>query len=366
MEARTTWPALIGALVRGETLTVGRSGVGDERDHGGRGTPASRSPGFAIALRIKGETASEVSGLAQAMLDHATPITVPGELTDLVGTGGDGAHTVNISTMGTDRRGGGRRPHGQARQPGGVSSACGAADVLEALGVVIDLPPAATEALADEIGVAFLFAPLYHPALRHAAGAAQRAGRAHRLQLPRAGGQPGPAQAHGGRGGRPRMGAVLAGRAGRPRQFSALVFHGDDGLDELTTTTTSAVWVVHGGTSAATEFDPADAGYRPGPSRTSCAAVTPRTTRGGPGGAGRRDRPGAGHRAAQRGRGAGRRGRRARPGGAATRRWPRAGPGGRARWTPGRRRRCSTAGRGQPAAGRKAASCRSPVWLSPG
>ena len=102
------------------------------------------------------------------MLAHATPISMPGPLIDLVGTGGDRAHTVNISTMGAIvAAAAGARvvKHGNRA----ASSACGAADVLEALGVVIDLPPERAPRLAAETGIVFLFAPLYHPALRHAA-----------------------------------------------------------------------------------------------------------------------------------------------------------------------------------------------------
>src|SRR5262252_8626073 len=95
-----TWSALIGTLVKGEALTSGETAwaMGEIMD--GAATPAQIA-GFGVALRIKGETASEVTGLAQAMLDHATPISIQGRTVDLVGTGGDGAKTVNISTMGT-------------------------------------------------------------------------------------------------------------------------------------------------------------------------------------------------------------------------------------------------------------------------
>src|SRR6201992_951813 len=166
MEARTTWPGLVGARVKGESLTSDEAAWAMNEIMEGA-APGVQIAGFAIALRIKGETATEVTGLAQSMLDHATPITVPGKLTDQVGTWADGAHTVNISTMATVvAAAAGTRmvKHGNRA----ASSKCGAADVLEALGVVIDLPPAASVALAGEIGVGFLFAPLYQPALRHA------------------------------------------------------------------------------------------------------------------------------------------------------------------------------------------------------
>ncbi len=257
MEARTTWPALIGALAKGESLTSDEAAWAMNEIMEGAATPAQIA-GFAIALRIKGETATEVTGLAQSMLDHATPIEVPGKLTDLVGTGADGAHTVNISTMATVvAAAAGTRmvKHGNRA----ASSKCGAADVLEALGVVIDLPPAASVVLADEIGVAFLFAPLYHPALRHASAPRSQLGVPTVFNFLGPVANPARPQAHAVGVADARMGEVLAGvLAGRGS--SALVFHGDDGLDELTTTTTSAVWLASGSAVTATELDPAQLG----------------------------------------------------------------------------------------------------------
>src|SRR6266581_6870121 len=254
MDSRTAWPSLIGALIRGESLTADETEWAMNEIMDGAATPAQIA-GFAVALRMKGETAGEVSGLAEAMMEHASPIAVPGRLVDLVGTGGDGARTVNISTMGTivaAAAGARMVKHGNRA----ATSACGAADVLEALGVVIDLPPPATEQLAQEIGIAFLFAPLYHPALRHAAAPRGELG------VPTVFNFLGPV-ANPARPGAlavgvsdPRMGHIIAGvLAGRGN--SALVFHGADGLDELTTTTTSTVWVVHAGTVSQRAFDPA-------------------------------------------------------------------------------------------------------------
>jgi anthranilate phosphoribosyltransferase len=257
MDSRTAWPSLIGALIRGETLTPDETAWAMNEIMDGAATPVQIA-GFGVALRIKGETVGELSGLAQAMLGHATPLQIPGPLVDLVGTGGDGAHTVNISTMGTivaAAAGARMAKHGNRA----ASSACGAADVLEALGVAIDLPPRATERLAEETGIVFLFAPLYHPALRHASVARGQLG------VPTVFNFLGPV-ANPARPGAlavgvsdPRMGSVIAGvLAGRGN--SALVFHGDDGLDELTTTTSSTVWVVHGGAVSQTVLDPAELG----------------------------------------------------------------------------------------------------------
>jgi anthranilate phosphoribosyltransferase len=257
VDSRTAWPALIGALIKGETLSADETAWAMNEIMEGAATPAQIA-GFGVALRMKGETPGELAGMAETMLARATPVSIPGPIVDLVGTGGDGAHTVNISTMGTivaAAAGSRMAKHGNRA----ASSACGTADLLEALGVVIDLPPEATEQLMAETGVVFLFAPLYHPALRHAAVPRRELGVPTVFNFigPVANpARPG-AQALGVAD--PRMGAVIAGvLAGRG--CSALVFHGDDGLDELTTTGPSTVWLVHGGTVSQTSFDPAAIG----------------------------------------------------------------------------------------------------------
>jgi anthranilate phosphoribosyltransferase len=251
-----TWPALIRALIQGQQLSASQTAWAMNEIMDGAASPAQIA-GFGVGLRAKGETPEEMSGLAAGMLAHATPITIPGPVTDLVGSGGDGAHTVNVSTMATivaAAAGARMVKHGNRA----ASSACGAADVLEALGVAIDLTPAATEALFAEVGMAFLFAPLYHPALRHAGPVRSDLG------VPTAFNYLGPLTNPA----RPtslavgvadaRMGPVLAGvLAGRGN--SAIVFHGD-GLDELSTTGPSAVWVVAGGAVSPAEFDPAELG----------------------------------------------------------------------------------------------------------
>jgi anthranilate phosphoribosyltransferase len=251
-----SWPALIRALIGRQALTADQTAWAMNEIMEGAATPAQIA-GFGVALRAKGETAAEMSGLAASMLAHATPISVPGRVTDLVGTGGDGAQTVNISTMATIVAASAGVPmvkHGNRA----ASSACGAADVLEALGVVIDLPASASEALFAEIGVAFLFAALYHPSLRHAGPVRSQLG------VPTAFNYLGPltnparpsALAVGVAD--PLMGSVLAG-VYADRGNTALVFHGG-GLDELTTTGPSTVWVAADGTVSETSFDPAALG----------------------------------------------------------------------------------------------------------
>jgi anthranilate phosphoribosyltransferase len=247
-----SWPSLIRALIGGRALTAEQTAWAMNEIMEGAAS-AAQIAGFGVGLRAKGETAEEMAGLAASMLAHATPLSIPGPVTDLVGTGGDGLHTVNVSTMATIVAAAAGVPmvkHGNRA----ASSACGAADVLEALGVVIDLPPAATEALFAEIGVAFLFAAAYHPSLRHAGPVRSQLG------VPTAFNYLGPltnparptSLAVGVAD--PAMGPVLAG-VYASRGESALVFHGE-GLDELTTTGPSTVWIATGGTVTVTDFDP--------------------------------------------------------------------------------------------------------------
>jgi anthranilate phosphoribosyltransferase len=252
-----SWPALLGQLINGESLSADAAAWAMTEIMSGAATPAQIA-GFGIALRMKGETPAEVDGLAAAMLGLAAPLSIPGRLTDLVGTGGDRARTVNISTMGAivaAAAGARMAKHGNRA----ASSACGAADVLEALGVVIDLPPAATEKLAQETGLVFLFAPLYHPALRHTSGPRRELGVPTVFNFLGPVANPARPQAQAVGVADPRMGPVLAGVLA-DRGSSALVFHGDDGLDELTTTGPSTVWVARDGSVGQARFDPADIG----------------------------------------------------------------------------------------------------------
>jgi anthranilate phosphoribosyltransferase len=223
----------------------------------GDATPAQIA-GFAVALRAKGETVTEFEGLVRTMLARAVPISVPGEIVDIVGTGGDGAHTVNISTMATIVVAGtGARvvKHGNRA----ASSMCGTADVLEELGVVLDLPPEAVAAVAVEAGVTFCFAPMFHPALRHAAVPRRELGVPTLFNFlgPLANPAKPGFQAVGVADRRmaPIMAGVLAARGVR-----ALVFRSDDGLDELSIASTSSYWEVRAGAVVEGTLDPADLG----------------------------------------------------------------------------------------------------------
>ncbi|MCW2680081.1 MAG: Anthranilate phosphoribosyltransferase [Frankiales bacterium] len=252
-----SWPALLGSLLRGENLTAADTAWAMGEVMAGEATPAQVA-GFVVALRAKGETPDEVAGLVSVMLQNAAPVSVSGRVVDTCGTGGDRSNTVNISTMAALVVAGAGVPvvkHGNRA----ASSACGSADLLEALGVVVDLPPAAVGPCLTDAGIAFCFAPVFHPGMRHAAVPRRDLG------VPTVFNVLGPltnparpaAQAVGVSD--PRLAPVMAGVLAA-RGADALVFRGDDGLDELTTTGTSTVWVVGGGTVAEQSFDPASLG----------------------------------------------------------------------------------------------------------
>ncbi|GHH62830.1 anthranilate phosphoribosyltransferase 1 [Streptosporangium violaceochromogenes] len=254
MNPRTTWPALLSALISGEHLTADETAWAMNEIMSGAATSAQIA-GFAVALRAKGETVAEVAGLARTMLRRATPLSVEGPVVDVVGTGGDRAHTVNVSTMAAivaSAAGARVVKHGNRA----ASSSCGAADVLEHLGVVLDLPPAATARIAVEAGIAFCFAPFYHPALRFVGPARAEIGVPTVFNFLGPLTNPARPQAQAIGVFDTRMLPLVAGVFAE-RGVSALVFRGDDGLDELTTATTSTVWVVRDGEARKTVFDPA-------------------------------------------------------------------------------------------------------------
>jgi anthranilate phosphoribosyltransferase len=253
----TTWPHLIASLLAGEDLAREQAAWAMEQVMTASATDVQLA-GFLVALRAKGETVAEVAGLVDTMLRHAVRIEVPGLAVDVVGTGGDRRHTVNISTMAAlVVAGAGRRvvKHGNRA----ASSASGAADVLEALGVRLDLPAPRVAQLAGEVGITFCFAQLFHPAFRHAAVARRELGvpTAFNFLGPLTNPAQPPTAAVGVADARmaPIVAGVLAGRGA-----TALVFRGDDGLDELSTASTSSVWVVAGGAVAERSLDPARLG----------------------------------------------------------------------------------------------------------
>ncbi|MEU7638677.1 anthranilate phosphoribosyltransferase [Streptomyces sp. NPDC039016] len=255
--ADRTWPAVLNALLDGHDLTADDTAWVMDRIMRGEATDAQIA-GFAVALRAKGETVAEISGLVRTMYAHASLIEVPGPSVDIVGTGGDGANTVNISTMASIVVAGtGARvvKHGSRA----ASSTSGATDVLEKLGVNLNLSPRRVVEVAEEAGITFCFAAKFHPALRHVAAARGQLGIRTTFNVLGPLTNPARVKAQATGVADARMAPILAGVLAE-RGSSALVFRGDDGLDELTTTATSRVWIVQDGEVREEPFDPRDVG----------------------------------------------------------------------------------------------------------
>lgn len=235
------WPAVLGPLTQRRDLPADHARAAMAEILGGTATPAQIA-GFIVALRMKGETVDELRGLLDAMADAAerVPLTSLDGVVDVVGTGGDRSHSVNVSTMAAlVVAGAGVRvcKHGNR----GASSRCGSADLLEALGVNLELDPEGVARCVESAGIGFCFAPRFHPAMRHAVPTRRELG------VPTVFNFLGPLANPAGvrrqvvgvadAAMAERMARVLAARGSE----RALVVHGDDGLDELTTTTTSTV-----------------------------------------------------------------------------------------------------------------------------
>ncbi|MCW2754196.1 MAG: anthranilate phosphoribosyltransferase [Marmoricola sp.] len=248
-----TWPEVLTSLVARRDLTSAQTTWAMREILLGAATPVQVA-GFAVALRAKGETVVELQGLVDAMYEHATPLAVAGRTLDVVGTGGDRSFSVNISTMAAIVAAGAGATvvkHGNRS----ASSKAGSADVLELLGIRLDLPADDVARVASEAGITFCFAAAFHPALRHAAVARSELGIGTTFNFlgPIANPAKPAAQAIGCAD--VRMAPVMAGVFAR-RGVDAWVFRGDDGLDELTTTTTSRVWLVRGGEVVEDTVDP--------------------------------------------------------------------------------------------------------------
>ncbi|MFJ9388016.1 anthranilate phosphoribosyltransferase [Nocardioides sp. NPDC101246] len=255
--APNSWPEVLTTLVAGQSLSAHQAAWAMEEILSGEATPAQIAA-FAVALRAKGETVDELAGVADGMLAKANPIFVPGRVLDIVGTGGDRSFSVNISTMSAIvAAGAGAKivKHGNRS----ASSKSGSADVLEALGIRLDLDVSRVGEVAEEAGITFLFAAAFHPAMRHAAAARREIGIATVFNL--LGPLTNPARPASSAIGcaDPAAAPVMAGVFAR-RGVDAWVFRGDDGLDELTTTTTSHVWMVSQGVVTEASVEPLDHG----------------------------------------------------------------------------------------------------------
>ena len=239
LEAIGGWRHVLGRLTRHEDLTASEARAAMGEVLAGNATNAQIA-GFVIGLRMKGESVDELTGLVGSMLEHAVPVKAPEGVVDTCGTGGDGSHSINVSTIAAFVVAGAGPvvcKHGGRA----ASSAAGSADVMEALGVAIDLGPLGAARCLEEAGMAFLFAPRYHPALRHAAPVRSQLGVRTTFNFLAPLANPArPSRQMVGVSDRS-MADKLVGVLGASGSKRALVVYGHDGLDELTTTTTSTV-----------------------------------------------------------------------------------------------------------------------------
>ena len=218
---------------------------------------------FLLALKAKGETAEEVGALVAQMYQHASPISIAERAVDTVGTGGDGAHTINISTTAAiiaAAAGVKVVKHGNRA----ASSKSGAADLLEALGISVGLDGKGVETTFKELGIGFCFAPVFHPAMRFAGPARKELGVPTVFNI--LGPLANPAQPKAAAIGvaNERMHLVMAQVLG-DRGVEGFVFRGDDGLDEITLATTTSVLTIGNGEISSDLLDPLDFGISRAP-----------------------------------------------------------------------------------------------------
>ena len=218
---------------------------------------------FLIALRNKGETAEEVISLVEAMYQHAQLISIPDRCVDVVGTGGDGAQTINISTAAaivTTAAGARTIKHGNRA----ATSKSGAADLLEAFGININLNATQVAECVRRIGIGFAFAPVFHPAMKNAAQARKELGVPTIFNILGPLANPAKPVAVAIGVARADLFELVAQVLAR-RGCQGFVFRGDDGLDELSISTTSSVYILNNGEYRLERFDPRELGIEPAP-----------------------------------------------------------------------------------------------------
>ena len=264
-ESAISWDQIIAQLAEGEDLANIQARWAMAEILGDRADKESIKF-FLLGVQAKGETAEEVQAFVSVMFEHCAPITIPGRAVDPVGTGGDGANTINISTTAAiiARAAGARVVKHGARA---ASSKSGAADLLEALGVNIDLNGEQVAACVEELGIGFCFAPKFHPAMRFAAPARKELGQASVFNIlgPLANPAKPKAVAIGVSKARvmPIMADVLISRGAE-----GFLFRGDDGIDEITLSTTTQIMQINNGVSRIETFDPRELGIAFAPIET--------------------------------------------------------------------------------------------------
>ncbi len=252
-----TWPRLISTLLDGGDLAISEAEWAMRQVMLGEATDAQLA-GFLVALRAKGETVDEIVGFRDAILENALSLAVDPMALDIVGTGGDRFGTVNVSTMASIVAAASGIPvvkHGNRA----ASSASGSSDVLGALGINLNLPPERVAEVFADTGLTFAFAALFHPGFRHA-GAVRK-----ELGIPTVfnflGPLVNPARCEANAVGVASLDKVpLIVGVFRTRGATALVFRGDDGLDELTTTGHSHIWEISRGSVTEHDLEPLELG----------------------------------------------------------------------------------------------------------
>lgn len=254
-----SWPSVLTSLLNKEDLSIADAAWCMDQVMTGAASEGQLAA-FLVALRAKGETVSEIVGFRDAILEHAVPLSVDSMALDIVGTGGDRFGTVNISTMAAIVSAASGVPvikHGNRA----ASSASGSSDVLAALGIDLTLSAGRVAEILDAVGITFAYAAAFHPGFRHAAGVRSQLG------VPTVFNYLGPLCNPA----RPEASAVGVAQLDRVPLFvgvfqtrgaTALVFRGDDGLDELTTTGHSHIWEVSRGLVTEHDIDPRDLGLK--------------------------------------------------------------------------------------------------------
>ncbi len=248
----------ISSVVSGHHLSAEEAAQVMEEIMTGEATPAQFGA-FVTALRLKGETPDEIAGMARVMREKALRVQSDGDLVDTCGTGGDGSHTINVSTIAAFvTAGAGLKvaKHGNRA----ITSACGSADVMEAAGVKVDLGPEAVEQCIRDVGIGFMFAPTFHPAMRHAGPPRREIG--IRTVFNILGPLTNPA------GARSQVLGVADGALGEKMAMvllrlgcqHALVVHGEDGLDEISIAAPSQIWELKDGNIYNFSVTPEDLG----------------------------------------------------------------------------------------------------------
>ncbi|HEV3473462.1 MAG TPA: anthranilate phosphoribosyltransferase, partial [Actinomycetota bacterium] len=258
-----SWPAVLSTLLGGRDLSEEQATAAMTEIMEGAATPAQVA-GFVVALRAKGETADELTGLVRAMRAFSDKVEVSGDVLDTCGTGGDRAGTFNVSTAAAlVCAGAGVKvaKHGNRA----ASSRCGSADVLEALGVRIDLPPDDVAECIATVGIGFCFAPVFHPAMRHAAAPRKELGVATIFNFLGPLTNPAGATRQALGVADPRMVDLMVDTLGRLGSKHVIAFHGSDGLDELSISGPSQVVELKQGAVRRWWLDPEEFGIAAAP-----------------------------------------------------------------------------------------------------